>query len=114
MAWAQLSVSPFYLSVWERGSASMFHIYSTGLVALALCSKRFSYIVLVVGVHAYMDFMAGTGGSVFGISSIYVLEAIFLVCAVFIWGFFLLTARSSSLDDTSLADPSSNAAPPNL
>jgi hypothetical protein len=37
--------------VWERISAVTFHIYSAGLVALALWSKRYQLIALVAGIH---------------------------------------------------------------
>jgi hypothetical protein len=96
VAWAQVPVS--YLSIWERASSSMFHIYSSGLVAVAITSRRFWPILLVVAVHAVSDVLAGAGGTL-GLST-YTLESIFSGCALVIWVAFLL-ARDISRDDLS-------------
>ncbi len=79
------------LGLWERATSSMFHIYSGGFVALALERRRRWPIVLVVGVHALTDILAGTGG-IPGMS-IVALEATFSACAVFLWIAFILAAR---------------------
>lgn len=90
VAWAQISVD--YLAIWERASASMFHIYSAGLIAAAMRSRRYQLILLVVGIHALMDFLAGAGGTL-GIST-FGLEGIFSVLAIFVWLIFLFAVRS--------------------
>jgi hypothetical protein len=90
VAWAQAAVS--YLSLWERCSVAMFHIYSAGLVAIALQSKRYWLIVLVVVIHAFTDFLAGAGGTL-GFS-LYGLETTFSACAVLVWAVFLIAGRA--------------------
>jgi hypothetical protein len=90
VAWAQEVMS--YLSVWERASASMFHIYSAGLIVVALRSRRYWPILLVVGIHALMDALAGAGGML-GFS-LYALESIFSASAMVVWVAFLLASRA--------------------
>lgn len=92
VAWAQLTVD--YLGLWERASASAFHIYSAGLIAAAIGSRRYWPVGVAVGTHAVMDFLAGAG-RILGLS-IYSLEITFSVCAVFVWVAFLLKARADS------------------
>lgn len=83
-----------YMSVWERGSVSVFHIYSTGLVALAMWSRRYSLIVLVLALHSTMDGLAvATRSLQLPFSTV---EVIFSVIAAITWGVFLLAARAPS------------------
>jgi len=81
-----------WLSVWERATASCFHIYTAGLVALALWSRKYWPIVLVVALHAATDFLAANGQVV--TSSIHVLESIFSAAAVVVWVVFLTMDRA--------------------
>lgn len=90
VAWADAPVG--HLSVWERVSASVFHVYSAGLVAIALWSRRYWLIAFVVAIHTLIDFLAGAGGSLH--MSFYALEIIFSMLAVVVWGVFLLEART--------------------
>jgi len=101
-AWAQARLG--YVSVWERVSASMFHIYSGGLVALALWAKRYRLIALVLAIHALMDWIAGAGGWLR--LSLWSMETIFLVCAAFTWLAFLLAVRAMSSDNRSSVEVS--------
>jgi hypothetical protein len=90
VAWAQESAE--YLGIWERASSAMFHIYSTALLAVAMCSKRYWFILLVVVIHALTDILAGCGGALE--LSICKLEGIFSACAVVPWVVFLLAGRT--------------------
>ncbi len=98
VAWAQLPLTS-YLGAWERTSISMFHIYSAGLVALALGSKQKLPILMVVGIHAVTDFLAGISALL--PFSIYVLETIFSLCAVLVWAAFLVFIRAGSSNELS-------------
>ena len=83
-----------YTSVWERGSVSVFHIYSAGLLAAAMWSRRYSLIVLVVALHSIMDGLAvATRSLQLSFSTV---EVIFSVLAAITWGVFLLAARAPS------------------
>lgn len=93
ITWAQIPLTS-YLGVWERASSSMFHIYSAGLVALALWWRRHALILLVLAVHAASDFLAGVSAAL--PFSIYELEAIFSLCSVLVWATFLLFARATA------------------
>jgi hypothetical protein len=98
---AVLAQAPLgYASVWERASASMFHIYSGGLLGLALASRRHWLIALVVTVHASMDWMAFGGAELLRLS-IWNLETFFSVCALFTLGAFLIAARAMTSGDSS-------------
>lgn len=90
VAWAQIPLG--YLSLWERGSASMFHIYSGGLIGLALWRRRLWPLGLVVGVHAVADILAGAGTTLK--LTFYGLESIISGCAILLWAVFLLAGRS--------------------
>ncbi len=95
VAWAQVAVG--YLSLWERASASLFHLYSAGLLAVALGSRRWWPVLVVVAAHAAMDFLAGAGGRLgFSLDG---LESTFTGCAVLLWAVFLLAGRSQTDDD---------------
>jgi len=101
VAWAEASWS--YLGLWERISASMFHIYSGGLVAIAVWTKRPWLLVLVVVIHASMDYLAGIGGLVTSNSN--ALEGIFSVLAVVTWVAFLLVECLTRSVDSVLKQP---------
>ena len=91
MASAQQAVVG-YGSLCERASASLFHIYSGGLLALALTSGRWWPVVLVFAVHAWSDFLAGAGVSLgFSVAA---LEWAFGLWAVALWVVFLFASRS--------------------
>ena len=98
VAWAQAPLTSLSLSVWERTSASMFHVYSGGLVALACWSRRYLPIVLVLVIHATMDFLAGIAGSL--PLSLCGLETVFSVLAAGMWVAFLLTAWGITSNDS--------------
>ena len=100
------------MSVWERVSASMFHIYAGGLVALAMYARLRWPIMLVIAIHAWMDFFTGGVAQVLGLS-LYGLETMFSACAVATWLVFLLAARgleSGALSATECPHPTT--APP--
>jgi hypothetical protein len=90
VAWAQ--ETPEFLGIWERASSSMFHIYSTALLVVAMQSKRYWLIPLVIAIHALTDILAGCGGALE--LSIYGLEGVFSACAAVLWVVFLLTGRT--------------------
>lgn len=98
-SWAEAEFG--LLSVWERVSASMFHIYAGGLVALAIYARRYWPIVLVVAIHSWMDFFTGGVAEVLGMS-LYGLETMFSACAVATWAVFLLAAGSTKPGDSSV------------
>lgn len=52
-------VTPLSWAVIERSSSAFFHIYSTGLLALALLHRRWILVAIVVVIHACTDFLAG-------------------------------------------------------
>lgn len=79
--WKQIPID--YLALWERASASLFHICSGGLIAIGIGWRRYWPIVLVFGVHTLMDFLAGAGGG-FGFS-LSGLECVFSACAIVAW-----------------------------
>lgn len=83
-----------YLSVWERGSVSVFHIYSAGLLAVAMWSRRYSLLVLVVALHSIMDGLAvATRSLQLSFSAV---EVVFSAIAAIAWVGFLLAARGPS------------------
>lgn len=98
----ELSQGPleFGLALWERASSSMFHLYSSGLLAWAIWQSRYGVMGLVVGVHGLTDFLAGAHEPL-GISLL-TLEIIISVCALCLWifflrvGFLILTDSSNS------------------
>jgi hypothetical protein len=80
-----------YLGLWERASASLFHVYSAGVVAIAIGARRYRFILVVFALHAFMDFLAGAGGT-FGIS-LYGLESLFSSIGIVMWVICLLAVR---------------------
>lgn len=96
VAWAELPLRS-YLGVWERLSSSMFHIYSGALVALALRTRRYLPLLVVLAIHTVTDYLAGIHNSL--PLSIYVVETIFSACAVLTWVIFLLMARPEASED---------------
>lgn len=95
-AWAQAVLG--HVAVWERVSVSLFHIYSAGLVALALWSGRRRLIVFVVAMHSVMDWLAVAARSLQ--LSFNTVELIISVLAVMTWGAFLLAARTPHSGNT--------------
>ncbi len=89
-AWAQAALG--HLAVWERVSVSMFHIYSAGLVALALWSRRPHLLVFVVAMHSVMDGLAVATRSLQ--LSFDTVEVIFSALAAITWCAFLVAARA--------------------
>lgn len=75
------------LSVWERTSVSVFHVYSAGLVALALWSRRPWLVVLVVVLHGLMDGLAVATRPLH--LSFTTVELVFSALAALAWGAFL-------------------------
>ena len=91
MASAQQAVAG-YGGLCERASASVFHIYSGGLLALALAAGRCWPLVLVFAVHAWSDFLAGAGVSLgFSVAA---LEWAFGMWAMALWVVFLVAGRN--------------------
>ena len=91
MASAQLAVVG-YGGLCERASASLFHIYSGGLLALGLASRRAWPLLLVFAVHAWSDFLAGAGVSLgFSVAA---LEWAFGMWAIALWVVYLFAGRS--------------------
>ncbi len=89
-AWAQATLG--WLSLWERTSVSVFHIYSAGLVALAVCSKRHWLTAFVVLTHGVMD------GLVVAVRPLQIpfetLEMICSILAVLTWAIFLMAVHA--------------------
>ncbi|HPB32291.1 MAG TPA: hypothetical protein PLB62_12610 [Candidatus Sumerlaeota bacterium] len=88
-AWTQAVLS--HISIWERVSVSVFHIYSAGLLALALWAKRYRLILLVVALHSVMDWLAVATRSLQ--LPFETVEIIFSLLALITWGAFLISAR---------------------
>jgi hypothetical protein len=84
-----------WLGLWERAIASGFHVYSSGVIALALGrdagpggrARSYVPITIVVVLHAATDFLAANGRLV--TESIYVLESIFTLAALLTWLLFI-------------------------
>lgn len=94
-AWAQAVLG--HIAVWERVSVSMFHIYSAGLVALALWSGRRQLLVFVVAVHSAMDWLAvATPSLQLPLAAV---EVAFSVLAAVTWAAFLFAARAPRSGD---------------
>lgn len=87
--WNQIPLSP--LSLWERASATLFHIYSGGLVALAIAVRRFWPILLCIVLHALMDSVA-VGLAAPLRWNLTGMESFFSAAAVVTWIAFLLSA----------------------
>jgi hypothetical protein len=108
MASAQQAVVS-YGGLCERASASVFHIYSGGLLALALATGRCWPLVLVFAAHAWSDFLAGAGVSLgFSVAA---LEWAFGMWAMTLWVVFLVAGRSKDAYKISgsAADPAGAA-----
>jgi len=94
-------VTHWWLGACERGLiSSLFHIYSTGLLALGLATRRYRLFVFVIAVHYLTDWLAGANASLLHLSDIQ-LELAFVPPVVAIWLVFLAmaskTRRESSL-----------------
>jgi len=86
VAWATAALG--FLSVWERTSVSVFHVYSAGLVALALWSKRPWLVGLVVVLHSLMDGLAIATRPLH--LSFTTVEVVVSALAALTWGAFVL------------------------
>jgi hypothetical protein len=94
VAWSGAALG--WLSLWERVGVSMFHIYSAGLVALAIGSGRRGLIVVVLVIHGAMDALAlATPPLQFSLEA---LEATVSVLAILTWVAFLVAARPPRQD----------------
>ncbi|HON56548.1 MAG TPA: DUF5808 domain-containing protein [bacterium] len=49
-----------YLGIFERTAASIFHIYTAGLIAFGLIKRTYKYLILIIILHSLLDFLAGT------------------------------------------------------
>jgi len=82
--------------VWERAAAVGFHVYSGGLVALALGRRIAWPIVLVLVVHSLEDWLAGAVGSRVLVVPLVLLESIYTAAAAATWLVFRRAARPVS------------------
>jgi len=91
---AQKSPHISLIGVWERISASVFHIYSTGLLAKGFSENTKKYFILVVIVHGIMDFLAGAYSS-FGIS-VFTVEVIVTSISILVWIYFIYIVKKQN------------------
>lgn len=81
------------LGVWERASAVFFHVYTGGLIAIALALRSALPIVLVVAIHSVDDWVAGASNAqLLGVPLVAV-EVFFTAAALATWALFRLWAR---------------------
>lgn len=80
---------------WERGIASVFHIYSGGLLAIFLRSRRRAWLGAVVAVHFLMDWLAGANATLLH-WPMYGLELAFATAAALVWMLFLFVERRAT------------------
>lgn len=92
--WAGETLTGWQLGALERGIASVFHIYSTGLLAIGLVDRRLFPFVLVIAVHYLTDWAVGANASLLHFSPVQ-LEVAFLIPVVVLWLTFLILARQS-------------------
>lgn len=88
------TVPQWWLGVCERGISSMFHIYSTGLLALGLATRRWSLFILVIAVHYLTDWIAGANASLLHLPTVQ-LELAIVPPVLVIWLVFLATAHKA-------------------
>lgn len=87
-------VQGYWIGVWERLSASMFHIYSSGLIAFFILTKQKIFAVIAFVMHALTDTMGGIYLSLHRIPyKIIEVEILFTVFAVLTWCLFLQNKR---------------------
>jgi hypothetical protein len=85
--------SQWWLGACERGLSSLFHIYSAGLLALGLATRRPSLFALVIAVHYLTDWLAGANASLLHLP-VTQLELLFVPPVAAVWLIFLtLTLR---------------------
>lgn len=82
------------MAVWERASASLFHVYSTAVVALGLVLRRYGWVALVIGLHGALDWFAGSAPSSFAMPVVQIELVVFLMAAM-MWCIFLGVYRKS-------------------
>jgi hypothetical protein len=82
------------MGVWERASASMFHVYAGGLVALGLATKRWWWLVFVVAVHGAMDWLAGSASSFQ--MALWQVEGLLTAVSMVTWLVFRVGSRSTT------------------
>jgi hypothetical protein len=73
------------IGVWERAAAVGFHVYSGGLVALALYRRRAWPIVLVLAVHSLEDWLAGAVGARVFVIPVLALESFYTAASAATW-----------------------------
>ncbi len=91
--WAREPMTDWWLGALERGISSLFHIYSTGLLALGLAGRRRSLFVLVIAVHYVTDWAAGANASLLHLAEGQ-LEILFVVPVAVLWLAFLGLLRT--------------------
>lgn len=65
------------LGVWERTSSALFHVASSGVLGIALLTRRASYMAFVLLIHVLTDSF-----SAMSLPSIWTTELLFTLCAV--------------------------------
>ena len=92
--WVGQPIAGWWIGGLERGISSFFHIYSTGLLAMALARRRqrFPLIALVVLVHYFNDWAAGANASLLHLSDIHI-EALFAIPVGMLFVIFLILTR---------------------
>ena len=90
------------IGVWERASASLFHIYSGGLLALFLIDKRSVYLGIVILIHFGMDWLAGANATLTILTPLQ-FESVVSVFATVVWLTFVVVGSIESRKDRSPA-----------
>ncbi|MDD2706449.1 MAG: DUF5808 domain-containing protein [Verrucomicrobiae bacterium] len=81
------------LGVGERGIAGLFHVYSSGLIALALIRRKYGWVAGVAGIHSFTDWLAGVYSTGAWTWSVGLLEGIFALASGVIWLVFVIQTR---------------------
>lgn len=82
------------LGIWERMAAVAFHVYTSGLIAIALARRTAWPVALVVAVHSFEDWLAGAVGTrVIAIPAVQ-LESIYTVSTLVVWAVYRRAAAA--------------------
>jgi len=82
------------IGIWERTAAVGFHVYSAGLIAIAIALGRWWPLVLVLVVHSLEDWLAGAVGAGVMHVPIVLLETIYTAATLLLWVLFRRAARA--------------------
>lgn len=97
------------IAIWERLGAVGFHVYSAGLVAIAIRARAAVPAVAVVLLHSFSDTLAGPiGHTVLGLPVV-ALEGLFTVTTLVTWALFRVRAGPALAPDATASGPPEEA-----